>query len=195
MCAKYGITHQFTPRNHPQANPVESSNKNIKTAMRAHLINDKNHAGWEKHLRKIIHDLNTSIHTTTKVSPQYLQFGRILTTTAEEHKTLVDVNTDSNTGIHQQLIQEEIRHKNHEKYEQRREKHNRTAKQRHFNIGDVVYIPNTKLSNKAQKYNRKLAPVRVQGHVKAKFGNNIYLITNMRGNEIGRIHASDITRI
>lgn len=70
MIKKYGIVHQFTPKNHPQANPVESTNKSIKNALRAGLIDSKNHAGWDGILTDVkcntshIHELFAILLTT-----------------------------------------------------------------------------------------------------------------------------------
>jgi hypothetical protein len=70
----YGIRPQTTPFYHPQANPVERSNKNIKQLISAYL--KANHKAWDEYLREFQFALNSVQEEYTKFSPTYLNFGR-----------------------------------------------------------------------------------------------------------------------
>lgn len=193
LCKSRGIEHHRTPRNHPKANPVESTNKTIKTAIKSYLVNDKNHASWENNLQKIIRDLNATPHTSTGSTPQYLHFGRELVAHANEYKHLVDINPERELDEDKKaLAEEDASHKMSEAYEKRRTRYNRTAKKRTFKENTVVYIPRMKLSNKAEKYAQKLAPAKVQCVIKKKVGSDIYEVVGMNGKDLGRIHSDDI---
>lgn len=109
MCAKYKIKHILTPVRHPKANPVESSNKNIKIALRTYLHQQKDHSPWQKNIKKVVSDLNSATHTTTGVSPYYLQYGRELVYSGDEYRNLIDVdrnNEGSNINDEETTINE-----------------------------------------------------------------------------------------
>lgn len=193
MCRRRKITHHLTPRNHPKANPVESTNKSIKIALRTYLSDKPEHTPWENYLSKIVNDLNSTPHSTTQITPQFLQYGRELVRYGDEYTKLVDANeAHANDSDRKELIEEETHDFAADVYEGRREKLNRKAKKRSFNVNDVVYIPKMKLSDKGAKYNRKLAPAKVAAHVKEKIGSDTYLLTDMKGNDLGKIHADDM---
>lgn len=191
LCERFGIDHHLTPRYHPKANPVESTNKTIKTALRTYLDGHKDHSGWETHLGRVTRDLNSTPHTATGFTPQFLHFGRELTRHANEHDRLINVNPPIDTD-RRNVVNDEVRDRAADVYEKRRTRYNRTAKKRTFKTGDTVYVPNMKLSNKAQKYSHKLAPVKVRCQIKEKVGNDIYTVIDLRGKEIGKVHADDI---
>lgn len=193
MCNRMGIKHWRTPKYHPQANPVEATNKSIKYAMRTYLTKSENHSGWSCHLSKIIADINSTPHTTTNRSPQYIHFGRELVKHASEYDTLVSANPSRENDIdYQQLVNEEVRDRATDRYDTRREKSIRATKARVFKEGAIVRVPLLKLSNKATKYNQKLAPKSVQVRVTKRVGTDVYLISDLKGKDLDKVHSSDI---
>lgn len=92
MCAKFHIKHSRTPVAHPKANQVESTNKNIKTALMGHLANTREHSQWENFISKVVIDLNTTPHTSTGQSPFYLNYGREMIRDAREYQILLEAN-------------------------------------------------------------------------------------------------------
>lgn len=99
MCNRRNINHMKTAIYHPRANPVESTNKTIKNALKAKLIGLKNHSTWSQHIKKIVSDYNSTVHTVTGVSPYFLQFGRELITSGDEYKRLIEVNDETPTVL------------------------------------------------------------------------------------------------
>ena len=71
---EYGIQHVTTPPYHPQANPVERSNKTLKTMIATFV--DGNHRNWDAHLHEFRHAINTAMQTSLKTSPAFLNYGR-----------------------------------------------------------------------------------------------------------------------
>uniref|UniRef100_A0ABD2XIF1 Integrase catalytic domain-containing protein n=1 Tax=Trichogramma kaykai TaxID=54128 RepID=A0ABD2XIF1_9HYME len=71
---EYGVHHVTTPPYHPQANLVERSNRMLKTLIAIYA--QKDHREWDRHLPELRQAINTSVQSTTKVSPAYLNFGR-----------------------------------------------------------------------------------------------------------------------
>ena len=72
--SEYGIKQSTIPPYHAQANPVERVNRNLKTMISSFLSDD--HREWDAHLNEFSFALNTMTHSTTKVSPAFMNFGR-----------------------------------------------------------------------------------------------------------------------
>ena len=70
----FGIQHSFTPLYHPQANPVERTNRVIKTIIRS-FIRD-NHPDWDVYIHDFRFAYNTGFHTTINATPAFLNMGR-----------------------------------------------------------------------------------------------------------------------
>lgn len=193
MCQSYNIQHWKTPVYHPKANQVESTNKNIKMALKTYVMNDSNHGNWEKHIAKVVHDLNTTPHTSTGHTPFYLNFGREHIRDGKEYSHLMDSNPfhclDSNRLND---IREESREKQGDTYEETKVRQSGRTKTRHFPIGAEVFIPNNKLSSAGVKYNAKLAPGKLRAYVKKKIGENTYELVDPHNKPIGVHHADHI---
>ena len=70
----YGVTHVTTPPYHPQANPVERVNRVFKTMIAFYV--GSYHRHWNRHLHELRHAFNTAVHSSTKVSPAFLNYRR-----------------------------------------------------------------------------------------------------------------------
>ena len=71
---EYGVKHITTPPYHPQANPVERTNRTLKTMIAAFVGSDQRN--WDVHVHEFRHAVNTAVQSTTRVSPAFLNFGR-----------------------------------------------------------------------------------------------------------------------
>ena len=72
----YRVTRVTTPTYHPQANPVERSNRTLKTIIATFVKSD--HQSWNQHLHELRHAMNTASQSSTRVSPAFLNYGRHL---------------------------------------------------------------------------------------------------------------------
>ena len=70
----YGVTRVTTPPSHSQANPVERSNRTLKTMIVTFVKSD--HQSWDQHLHELRHAMNTASQASTRVSPAFLNYGR-----------------------------------------------------------------------------------------------------------------------
>ena len=70
----YGVTRVTTPPYHPQANPVERSNRTLKSMIATFVKTD--HQSWDQHLHELRHAMNTASQSSTRVSPAFLNYGR-----------------------------------------------------------------------------------------------------------------------
>ena len=71
---EYGIQYVTTPSYHPQANPVERSNRTLKTMIATFV--DGYHRNWDAHLHEFRHAINTAMQSSLKTSPAFLNYGR-----------------------------------------------------------------------------------------------------------------------
>ncbi|GFU50209.1 retrovirus-related Pol polyprotein from transposon 17.6 [Trichonephila clavipes] len=78
ICDMLEITQDLIPVYHPQANPSEHKNHDLKSRL-AILVGEE-HSAWEDKLLLIRFTMNTSVCNTTGHMAAYLQFGRQLRT-------------------------------------------------------------------------------------------------------------------
>lgn len=75
--AESGIRHVTTPTYAPHCNPVERTNRTIKTMISQYV--DRDHRTWDEHLPELQFAYNTAVHDATGYTPAYLNHGRELT--------------------------------------------------------------------------------------------------------------------
>ncbi|XP_035233490.1 protein NYNRIN-like [Stegodyphus dumicola] len=91
ICNFLEIKQHLIPVYHPQANPSELKNRDLKPRL-AILVGDE-HNSWEKKLPLIHFSMNTTKCETTNHTAAFLQFGRDLRTTDDvthDLRTLID---------------------------------------------------------------------------------------------------------
>ena len=74
LAVTFGIHHSFTPLYHPQANPVERTNRVLKTMIKSFIESD--YRDWVVHLNEFRFAYNTALHSTNRVTPAFINMGR-----------------------------------------------------------------------------------------------------------------------
>jgi hypothetical protein len=74
ICFCLEISKAFTAVYHPEANPVERRNRDLKTQL-AIQIRDKPHSDWPRQLSSIRFAMNTARSQSTGKTPAFLLFG------------------------------------------------------------------------------------------------------------------------
>lgn len=74
-CAALGIKHRKTTTYHPQANPTERLNRNVKHMLAAFA---EQHRDWDAYLPELSFALRTTVNRSTGFTPAFLTFGREL---------------------------------------------------------------------------------------------------------------------
>lgn len=198
FCNAFGVTIQYNSNYHPQANFVESTNKTIGNSLRVKILaNEAAHTTWDINLYEITHSLNSTIHTRTKISPFEAILGRKATINGAEFNQLrVNDITDadqSESKARRNVISEYIVRNLNKSYRDSTKHYNLRTRERTFRVGETVYIKNTKLSNKAEKYMAKLAPKKLKAIVIEKLSSTMYKLKKMNGEVIkGTYHANQI---
>lgn len=191
FCKRNKIRAETTPKGHPQANQVESTNKSIKTALRTYAEVQADQTRWDEYLKKIIIEQNATPHTSTGQTPNMLHFGREITRKGDEFEKLYDVNPNFTTSQEaKELVRDEAKGTAQNQYDDRREKYNTRVKLRTFHENQQVFVANWKLSSAGDKYSAKLANKKVEAYVSKRIGNDTYLLMDRNQKPIGKYHAS-----
>lgn len=195
LLEKYKIRRLATPLYYAQANPVESTNKTLKTMIRAELIQRAaNHEDWATFLPFVTMNLNTTPHTVTGFSPHYVCYGHEKSMTGDEHRIIMDANPQqSHASERRELIYNEAAENNRAIVEQGRQRYNMRANTRTFKAGDEILVKNRKLSNAGEKYTKKLAEQKFKARIVEKVGTDSYRIANAStGEDWGIYNACDL---
>jgi hypothetical protein len=167
ICFCLGISQAFTPVYHPEANPVERRNRDLKTQL-AIQIRDKPHSDWPRLLSSIRFAMNTVRSQNTGKAPAFLLFG-------SEIRSIDDVTNDLRCVVLSENFVAEATPRFlqlHESWKEARETHEKKQDRRKqyadskrrpttpFQPGDLVYADLHALSNAARGFSRKLAPRR-----------------------------------
>jgi len=153
----FGIEAKKTPTYAPHCNPVERTNRTIKTMIAQYV--GKNHRHWDRHVAALQFAYNTARHDVTGYTPAFLNHGRELQGPHPE---------DRRQG-QAPLAPEVNRRRLEEAYEVVRANLARGFQKqaRHYDlrrrawkpeVGDVVWKRTHTLSSKKDAINAKLAP-------------------------------------
>lgn len=196
---EHGIRHLFTPVYHPQANPVEATNKSIKQLLRVEMLQRTDHTDWSSVLAKVVMHLNTTPRMPTGQSPHFLVFGKEKNQNGTEHRLIGDANAElsppsSPTEEREKLgvIYEAVAEEQRAAFEKNKRHYDLRASTRRFRENDAVYIKNQIQSSAADNITRKLAPLRKQAYVKEKINENTYQLMDSHGKALGIYHASQM---
>ncbi|KAJ8966173.1 hypothetical protein NQ314_003705 [Rhamnusium bicolor] len=90
-----GFNQVLTPSYHPEANPVEKKNRDLKTQLA--ISSAKDHTSWRESLPAIRFAINTSYCQSTSYSPVSLTFKRELRTPDDVHRYMRSITEQDNS--------------------------------------------------------------------------------------------------
>nr|XP_015913202.1 uncharacterized protein LOC107443754 [Parasteatoda tepidariorum] len=166
LCYILNIDQCLTSIYHPQSNPVERKNRDLKT--RLAILVGNNHQSWKEKLPFIRFSLNTAECESTGQSAAFLQFAR-------ELRTLDDVKHDIKAVIENDNFVPEITpylkrfartvHQVQERVEKHQDKQKKYDDMRRrenpiFNLGDKVWVSLHPVSKGHLKKTGKFMPKR-----------------------------------
>ncbi|XP_051153756.1 uncharacterized protein LOC127277011 [Leptopilina boulardi] len=175
LTTAYHIHHSFNPLYHPQANPVERTNRVLKTMIRS-FIGD-NHRNWDIFIGDFRFAYNTALHSTNRVTPAFLNMGRE-PVPLKSFRRLVeggvelpppDVNEWTTRMSRLKDLRENITQNQDKAFLRQAKYYNRRYRDQRFEIGDLVKKPLHVLSNKRDN-----------------------IATSLDGRLAGRYHASHL---
>jgi hypothetical protein len=196
------IKHTFTPVYHPEANPVERKNRDIKAQMAIFVQED--HRSWPEALPMIRFAANTARCEVTGRSPAYLTFGRELRFPDDAERDLRAI-VQSDTFVpeitpHLMKLAEVFRQAQAHNEQRRDTQKSRVDQQRRpapdYQPGDPVLVATNPLSNLERGFSAKLAPRRDGPYVIVeKCGPASYEIASFENPEekLGKHHSSALS--
>lgn len=194
MLEQFRITPWKTAYNHPQANCTEAVNKSIGNCLRVYLHGLKNQKSWDAQLPELASAINTCIHSQSLFTPHEINFGNSLVTSGDQYKDVEDINAPLRPALEERVrvIRREVQKNLKESYEKNKKRYDLRSRVRQFNVGDIVWRKNFKLSNKANQFNAKLGDKYVKCIVQEKIGTNTYKVKDFDGPYIGIFNIKDI---
>lgn len=193
--AKYRIRKLSTPLYYAQANPVEATNKTLKTMIRSEILERAaQHEDWAAYLPYVTMNFNTMPHSVTKYSPHFIVFGHEKVRSGDEYRVIIDANPDADTAHENKDFRyDETAERNRAAFEQGKQRYNMRSNTRTFNVNDEVMIRKRKLSNAGDKYTKKLGPTKFAARIKNKIGSDTYeVVHRTTGEVLGIFNARDI---
>lgn len=200
LCSEFHISQIFTPPYSPQGNPTERVNRVIKTLIGMYV--GQQHADWDKNVDYLCFALNTTVHSATKYTPAFLNFGREPRTPEdwrmepEEGVAQMEDEVDSTSRQHRLQVLHKVRQLVIDNLD---EAYRNTS--RHYNLrrrpfllkaGDWVMKREYHLSSAAQNFAAKLAP-KYSGPCKIRevISPNVLLLGTQDG-KVLRCHVKDV---
>lgn len=197
MVKRYGIQHIKTAFYSPQANSSERVNRSLLAAVRAYVSPKQN--DWDQKVNQIACAFRSSVHEAVKTDPYFILFGTHMVTHGSTYELLRKlgnmVEGDLRMVSHQDrmsLIRDQIQVHLKQAHEKGKKYYDLRARKVSFKPGQEVYRRNFQQSNKANRYNSKLADKFVLCRIDDRVGNNLYKVSNLQGKHIGLYHAKDL---
>lgn len=201
VCHTFGITQSLTPRYHPEANPVERKNRDLKPQLA--ILVKQDHSSWDTHLAAIRFAMNSAVTSSTGHSPAYLTFGREIRAPADvlsDMRVIVDSDNavTSITSYLQKLSTTLLEARDvHEKAQKTQKRYADLKRQPapEYVPGDLVLLktqgPNDTGKGQTPKFiPRRDGPYRIR---EATSTTTYHLERVSSGELLGRYHVSQLT--
>lgn len=192
LLESYKVKFMPVSRYHPQANAAEAVNKTLVTSIRAYIKDD--HREWDVHLQKIVCAINSSMHSSTKFTPYFVNFGQRMITSGLEHAMSNDIDAPTHDDDNERLqkIREIVKENLKKSYDVSKKRYDLRARPISYNAGDIVWKVNTKLSNAVRNESAKFFGY-VKCRIKKKVGSCSYELEDMSGQRLG-IFSTDMIK-
>lgn len=197
LLQNYQVTVFHTANYHPQANPVERQHRVVKTMLSAY-VKDK-HQQWDKYLGKVGAAIRSSKSDVTKLTPNFINFGREVyysgkreDLTAETPTISVDHDPE---GVSKALgkVFQDVQRRLKLAYDKSKKPYNLRHRDERLQIGQRVWKRNYVLSDATKKFTSKLAPKYtgpyVVTHVLSPW---TYKLSDPSGRPMGVWHGKDL---
>ncbi|KAG6449370.1 hypothetical protein O3G_MSEX006038 [Manduca sexta] len=189
----FGIKQELIPVYHPEANPAERKNRDLKVQL-AMLVKTEHH-NWPKHLAQVRFALNSAVCCTTGKTPAYLTFAREMRTPFDVRHDLRTIMDKENfvpqaTPYLRSFIGSlcEIRERVERRQDQRKvvaDADRRPAPK--YSVGDLVLIATHRLGIKGKGTSSKFLPKRDGPYVVSKLVSpTTFVLADLNNTVIGK---------
>lgn len=187
----YGVEAVYVSRYHPQANAAEAANKTIGIAIRSYV--QGNHREWDKHIPKIACAMNTAIHSSTDMTPYFVNFGRHMVTSGNDahHSESRELCNENDF----EEIRDAVRKHLDKAHESSKKRYDLRARPVEYSVGDMVWKRTFFLSDASRGFAAKLAPKFQKSKIIKKVGYSSYELADESGKNLGIFSAKDLKKI
>lgn len=203
LLSNYAVKASFTSYYWPQSNPTERVNRVLKTMLIAYV--STNHRMWDQVLPKLGCAVRTATHEVTGLTPYFINFGREMILSGEDHKVRVRENdvVDGEPLAKEVMIHrsqalarvfQDVRLKLQQAYEKSKCRYDLRRRPVDFLPNQVVWRKNFVLSDAAKFFSAKLADKFVGPFmISRKLGRDSYELKDMAGKVLpGTWHSSHL---
>ncbi|CAL8129503.1 unnamed protein product [Orchesella dallaii] len=176
LCKTWGIRHSFSSPYHPQTNLSERVNRVVKPMIRCYL-DDSKHSKWSEKLSLFQLAINTSKHDSTGFAPATVLFNtnprlpidNKLSYDSSLDDDLVEDDADDDTNLIQSRfsqfldLQEKVKENLAAATNKQKAVYDQSHRPEFFQIGDLVSLKTTTLSNKEKKISAGLCSLFQKG--------------------------------
>ncbi|CAL8110399.1 unnamed protein product [Orchesella dallaii] len=176
LCKTWGIRHSFSSPYHPQTNLSERVNRVVKHMIRCYL-DDSKHSKWSEKLSLFQLAINTSKHDSTGFAPATVLFNtdprlpidNKLSYDSSLDDDLVEDDADDDTNLIQSRfsqfleLQEKVKGNLAAAANKQKAVYDQSHRPELFQIGDLVSLKTTTLSNKEKKISAGLCSLFQKG--------------------------------
>lgn len=201
-CAALGIKHRKTTTYHAQSNPTERVNRNVKHMLVAYSAR---HKDWDAYLPELGFAVRTTVNRSTGYTSTFLNLGRELPSPMD--RILTGRSGAAVAPSARAEYAAELRSKMTEALRkarrnlktaraQQKAQYDRSHRDIHYEVGDLVLRRNHVLSDASKKFSASLAP-KWSGpyRVKEKLSSLVYKLADMRSKPAGGpVHVCDLKR-
>lgn len=196
LLRRRGIQHWPNARHHSQANPVERANRTINACLRTYMKEDQR--VWDSRIAEVEEMMNTTIHSSTGLTPYRILYGHEKATQGEQHRLerderelSMDERDESRKRMNEKvfkIVEDNLKKSYDKNVKNYNLRHKRFAPT--YSVGQRVLKRNFKLSSAADRYNAKYGPVYVPCVVVARRGTSSYELADETGKNIGVFSAA-----
>lgn len=160
-----GVKQNLVPLYHPEANPAERKNRDLKVQL-ARLV-EGDHKTWPKNLPVIRFALNSAVCRTTGTTPAYLTFGREMRSPSEathDQRAILDKDNfvPQITPYLRRFLNSlsAVRERVEKQQDKGKEYADQSRRQVDLQVGDKVLLKSHLLSNTSKALTAKFLPRR-----------------------------------
>lgn len=193
---KYEVEHITSPCRHPQANPAERYVKTVATSIRC-LLEEQSleHRNWDQFLSQIQLALNSLVHSSTKISPYKMLFGRESSLMGSEYQQASAGGAGhSARGEKLALLRQKAREALEKAQRKSKEDYDKETAPLKFYVGEKVWKKNFELSAAASGFSQKLAKKYVPAHITEVVGHDTYMVQEENGHRAAKFHANELLK-
>lgn len=170
---------------HPQANASEVANKTIETSIRAYIKDNKDHREWDRHIHEISCAMNSAVHTSSKLSPYFVNFGQNIITSGKTYSVKIDdTSVETRNDSHFAQIRDLVVKNLVKSYEHRKKRYDLRSRPIEYRKGEIVWKNNLTPSSASKAVIAKFFG-KIKCKIKRKIGTNSYELEDMDGKNLG----------